>query len=118
MSETKDMTAREQLLKVEQAGYDRGWEDAMTVARKGYRTLRIMQYIIMVTLGILISLTFGNIVHAQGVETTVTVQITAEVKCNPENCHDVNITDAEVVETEEPERGWWWTIKHWLLGAW
>jgi len=117
----RPLTAKEQLERLEavsyKRGYEKGWGEAMRVARRGYHTLRTMEYVIAFLLGVAISIGLANIANAEEVETTVTVTVTAEVECNPQNCPEPG-DKILCILVQESERGWWWTVKDWLLSAW
>lgn len=88
------------------AGYDighsAGYSEAHEWHKKEKRTMRMYRYAII----FIIAFMLGGITQARAQETavtTVTVEISAEVVCNPTNCPELPQEDTVMIESTQEE---------------
>lgn len=91
-----------------------GRTKAIKEARKLGIEVRIMKLAIAFMLGYLFAAVVGaHVAMAATAETSVTVVISAEVACNPENCPEIPVEEPAQVQSVQQEGGWWSKVVQW-----
>ena len=83
--------------------YNMGREHERSRMRSERRIMRMWEVVLCLVIGIFIGMAMRA--EAESVQTSVTVVVSAEVPCNPENCKEATI-DGVIPHTTEGESGW------------